>query len=329
MPIIISKYKAKGPFKSGHFSTIYSAKLRPIPRLKQIRKRLELEDGDFIDVDWSYHVSEIKPSKKLVILLHGLEGNAQRSYIKGQGSILNKNGWDVASMNHRGCSGEENRLYLSYHSGRTEDLAEFITHIITTYKYDEISLVGYSLGGNVLLKYLGERDELPKQLKSGVAISTPLHLRGALEQLIKRENFVYSQTFINDLRRKYKRKMSNFPESMNLEELKKIGTLLDFDHLYTAKAHGFKDAYDYYEKSSSIHVLENIKVPVLILNAENDSFLSPESYPFQLIKKLDNVFLEVPRHGGHVGFHETNGIYYSERRVIEFLSDFTSEIAEN
>jgi predicted alpha/beta-fold hydrolase len=321
VPIINSTYQAKGLFKSGHFSTIYSAKLRPTLRLKQTRKRLELTDSDFIDVDWSYHISEVKASHKVVILLHGLEGNAQRGYIKGQGQHLNKNGWDVAAINHRGCSGEDNRLYLSYNSGRTEDLAEFIEHIIARYSYDEISIVGYSLGGNVLLKYLGECTALPHQVKSGVAISTPLHLRGALEQLIKWENFVYSKTFINDLRKKYKRKMSNFPEAMNTEELKKIGSLLDFDNLYTAKAHGFKDAFDYYEKSSSIYVLENIKVPVLILNAENDSFLCPESYPFGLIKNLENVYLEVPRHGGHVGFHESNNVYYSERRVIEFLTD--------
>lgn len=320
MPILPSTYQAKGLFKNGHFSTIYSAKLRRVATLEQTRKRLELDDGDFIDVDWSYHISEVKPSNKLVILLHGLEGNAQRSYIKGQGKILVANGWDVAALNHRGCSGEDNRLYLSYNSGRTDDLSAFINHAITQYSYKEISIVGFSLGGNVLLKYLGECENLPSQVKSGVAVSTPLHLRGALEQLIKWENFVYSKTFINDLRRKYKRKMTNFPEAMNAGELKRIGSLLDFDNLYTAKAHGFKDAYDYYEKSSSIHVLENITVPVLILNAENDSFLSPESYPFELVKNLENVFLEVPRYGGHVGFYESNNTYYSEQRVLEFLS---------
>lgn len=328
MPILPSTYQAKGLFKNGHFSTIYSARFRPVSAIEQTRERLELDDGDFVDIDWSYHIpasqagrSEKKQSQKLAILLHGLEGNAQRSYILGQARILKENGWDIAAMNHRGCSGEENRLYLSYNSGRTNDLSDFIDHAITQYDYQEISIVGFSLGGNVLLKYLGECDELPKQVKNGVAVSTPLHLRGALEQLIKKENFMYSKTFINDLRQKYKRKMPSFPEAMNAEELKKIGNLLDFDNLYTAKAHGFKDAYDYYEKSSSIHVLKNITVPTLILNAENDSFLSPESYPFELIKNLENVYLEVPRHGGHVGFHQTNKIYYSEQRILDFLTN--------
>lgn len=318
MPIINSTYKAKGLFKSGHFSTIYSAKLRPIPKVNQKRKRLELSDGDFVDVDWSFSENS---EKKIAILLHGLEGNAQRVYIKGQAKMLVEHGWDVAAMNHRGCSGEENRLYLSYNSGRTEDLEELVNHILNCYDYDTISLIGFSLGGNVLLKYLGEREVVPSQIKNGVAISTPLYLRGALEQLIKPENMVYSKTFINDLRQKYKRKMTQFPNAMNAEELKKIQNLLDFDNLYTAKAHGFQDAYDYYAKSSSLQYLPNIKIPVLILNAANDSFLSPECYPFDIAKHHENIYLESPKHGGHVGFHMTNKHYYSEKRTLQFIND--------
>jgi len=319
MPIIHSPYKAKGLHKNGHFSTIYSAKLRPVPKLEQQRERLELSDGDFVDIDWSFSKDSSKKSKKVAILLHGLEGNAQRVYIKGQGKILIKNGWDVAAMNHRGCSGVENRLYLSYNSGRTEDLSELIDHVVSNYDYTTISLIGFSLGGNVILKYLGERDAVIPEIKSAVAISTPLYLRGALEQLVKKENVIYSKTFIKDLRKKYKRKMTQFPDAMNADELKKIQNLLDFDNLYTAKAHGFDDAYDYYEKSSSLQFLPNIKIPTLILNAENDSFLSPECYPFELAKNHKNIFLEVPKTGGHVGFYKTNTLYYSEKRTLEFI----------
>ncbi|MFC7357741.1 YheT family hydrolase [Jejudonia soesokkakensis] len=318
MPIVKSSFTARGLFKNGHFSTIYSAKLRPIQKVSQKRERLELSDGDFIDIDWSY--SE-KKTKKVALLLHGLEGNAQRVYIKNQAKLLTQNNWDVAAMNHRGCSGEENRMYLSYNSGRTEDLKELINHIVAFKTYDVITLIGFSLGGNVLLKYLGEEISIPPQIKSGVAISTPLHLRGALEQLIKFENFVYSRTFVNDLRKKYKRKMVQFPDAMNAEELKKIQNLLDFDNLYTAKAHGFKNAYDYYEKSSSLPLLPNIQIPVLILNAKNDSFLSEKCYPYKIASENKNVYLETPKHGGHVGFHMTNKIYYSEKRVLEFIND--------
>jgi predicted alpha/beta-fold hydrolase len=318
MPIITSPFKAKGFFKNGHFATIYSAKLRPIPRVKQQRKRLELNDGDFLDIDWSFSA---KKTKKLAILLHGLEGNAQRVYMKGQAKILIEDGWDVAAMNHRGCSGEENKLYLSYNSGRTEDLAELIDHIIEKDTYLEITLVGFSLGGNLVLKYLGEDRVVPKQISKAVSISAPLDLRGSLEQLIKFENFVYNLTFVQDLKGKYKRKMHHFPEIMNTNEFKKVKTLLDFDNLYTAPAHGFKDAYDYYDKSSSLQFLPNIKIPVLIVNALNDSFLSEKCYPVALAKKHKNIYLESSKYGGHVGFHVTNNMYYSEKRTLEFINE--------
>jgi len=317
MPIINSTYRAKGIFKNGHFATIYSAKFRPIPKIAQTRKRLELSDGDFVDVDWSF--SEEKTSK-VAIILHGLEGNSQRVYVQGQGKVLIENGWDVAAMNHRGCSGEDNRKYLSYNSGRTEDLTELIQQILSTTRYSKISLIGFSLGGNVVLKYLGEQGTIPPEVKSGVAISTPIHLRGALERLINPENVIYSKTFINDLRKKYKRKMAQFPDAMNAEELKKIKSLLDFDNLYTAKAHGFDNAYDYYERSSSLQYLINIQVPVLILNAENDSFLSDECYPLEIAQHSENIHLEVPQHGGHVGFYQSNKLYYSEQRTLDFIN---------
>ena len=317
MPLISSPYRARGVFKNGHFSTIYSAKLRPIPKVAQERERLELSDGDFIDIDWSF---ADKKKGKVALLLHGLEGNAQRVYMQGQASILNENGWDVAAMNHRGCSGEENRLYLSYNSGRTEDLSELIHHILTNKTYDEIALIGFSLGGNLVIKYLGERHSVPSQISKGVVISAPLHLRGSLERLIQFENFVYNRTFITDLKKKYKRKMAHFPEKMSRDEYKKVRTLLDFDNLYTAPAHGFRDAYDYYEKSSSLQFLPQISNKVLILNAQNDSFLSPKCYPSEFASKSKNVYLESPKHGGHVGFHDTNAVYYSEQRTLDFLN---------
>lgn len=318
MPNVSSPYRAKGFFKNGHFSTIFSAKLRPIPKVTQERKRLELTDGDFVDVDWSYteHPLEVK---KVAILLHGLEGNAQRVYMRGHAKKLLDAGWDVAAMNHRGCSGEENRLYISYNSGRTNDLSELITDILSKGNHQEISLVGFSLGGNLLLKYLGEEGVVPTEVKSGVAVSAPLHLAGSLERLEQRQNWVYRTSFLLDLRAKYKRKMIRFPDQMNVEELRKVRSLLDFDNLYTAPAHGFRDAAHYYDKSSSLPFLEKIKVPVLILNALNDSFLSEKCYPFTLAEKQENIYLETPKHGGHVGFHVNNKSYYSEERVVSFL----------
>ena len=127
MPLIRSNYKPNFPFKNGHFSTIYSAKLRPSPNLEQQRERLQLSDGDFMDIDWSFAEN---PSRKVAVLLHGLEGNAQRTYIKGQTKVLNENGWDAAAVNFRGCSGEANLSYQSYNAGKTDDLEAVINSIL-------------------------------------------------------------------------------------------------------------------------------------------------------------------------------------------------------
>jgi hypothetical protein len=318
MPLIKSNYIPSFPFKNGHFSTIYSAKLRPSPSLIQQRERIQLADGDFMDIDWSFSK---KYSQKVAILLHGLEGNAQRTYMKGQAKILNQNGWDAVAVNFRGCSGEANLSYQSYNAGKTDDLEAVINFILKKDRYTEIALVGFSLGGNLLLKYLGERETFPKEIKKAVAISTPLSLKGSLESLNEFSNWVYRNSFMINLRKKYKTKMKDFPEKMTASDYKKITSLLEFDNVYTAPAHGFKDAFDYYEKNSSLQFLPKIQIPVLVLNAENDSFLSPECYPTDLASKMKNLFLEMPKYGGHVGFHQTNKLYYSEKRTMQFLNE--------
>lgn len=318
MPFVKSFYQPSYIYRNGHFSTIYSAKLRSTPALTQGRERVHLPDHDFIDIDWSFAKSQ---QNKVAILLHGLEGNAQRTYIKGAANALLKDNWDIAAMNFRGCSGEDNTAYQSYHSGKTDDLASLIHHILEKDRYQEIVLVGFSLGANMLLKYLGERDELPKEVKKGVAISVPTSLRGSLESLNRNENWMYSQVFLYHLRRKYKLKMTKHSDKMSSSDLDKIKTLKDFDDVYTSKAHGFKNAYDYYKKNSSNQFLPNIKVPVLILNAKNDSFLNSDCFPFQLAENSKNIFLETPLYGGHVGFHLSDDTYYSEQRTVDFLNE--------
>jgi len=318
MPLIKSNYNPPWIFKNGHFSTIYSAKFRPSIYLPQERERITLPDNDFIDVDWSYSKSS---KNRLAILLHGLEGNAQRPYIKSAGLQLVNADWDVAAVNYRGCSGENNLLYQSYHSGKTDDLETIINHILEKDVYQEIVLIGFSLGANLLLKYLGERENPPKQIKKGIAISVPSSLRGSLESLNKTQNWLYSVAFLISLRKKYKLKMSLFQEDMNSSDLDKIKTLKDFDDIYTSKAHGFKDAYDYYQKNSSNQFIPNIKIPILILNAKNDSFLNQDCYPYAIAENSKNIYLETPLYGGHVGFHQTNKEYYSEKRTIQFLKE--------
>jgi len=318
MPSVSSKFEPPILFRNPHFATIYSAKLRPSPKLIQQRERIQLPDADFMDIDWSFAAQQ---SRKVAVLLHGLEGNAQRTYMKGQAKILNENGFDAAAVNFRGCSGEANLSYQSYNAGKTDDLEAVINSILKMDKYSEIDLIGFSLGGNLLLKYLGERETFPKEIKKAVAISTPLSLKGSLESLNQFYNWVYRNSFLINLRKKYKVKMKDFPEKMTVSDYKKIKSLLEFDNLYTAPAHGFKDAFDYYEKNSSLQFLPNIEIPIYILNAENDSFLSSDCYPTALASKMKNLHLEIPKYGGHVGFHQTNKVYYSEIQALRFLSE--------
>ena len=315
MPILQNTYKPRFYFKSGLISTVYSGLARRV-EISQKRERLTLSDGDFIDFDWRF--SEDK-SNACIVLLHGLVGHAQRPYLTGAAQLFNKNKIDAVSVNFRGCSGEINSKFRSYHSGATEDLVDIIQHLISIKKYDKIYLKGISLGANIILKYLGERDTIPTEVKAAIAISAPCDLNGACEELHKLKNKPYSMRFLKHLKASLQLKMEKFPNQMSLETFNNIKTLRDFDNVYTAKAHGFKDAADYYKQCSSLQFLPNIKTPTLIINALNDSFLSPDCYPVKEAKNNANLYLEMPKYGGHVGFVDQNNVYYNEMRALEFV----------
>ncbi|MEQ3664704.1 MULTISPECIES: YheT family hydrolase [unclassified Olleya] len=305
-------------FRNGHVSTIYSGVMRKVEGVTQKRERITLLDTDFIDLDWSYAGNK---TKQLLVVLHGLEGNAQRHYMLGSAKIANQNNMDAVCVNFRGCSGEVNKTFQSYHSGKTDDLASVIKHITSQFDYDTIYLNGFSLGGNVILKYLGETLDLPKQIKAAVTVSVPVYLRGSLEQLMSSKNYVYSKKFLRNLRTKLVEKQHLFPQKINNQDLSAVRTLKDFDDVYTSKAHGFKDAYDYYEQSSSLQYLKHISIPTLLINAQNDSFLSKECYPIQEAEENTNFYLEMPKYGGHVGFYDQQNVYYSEKRMLQFITN--------
>ena len=317
MPIIESTYKPPFYFKNGFISTVYSGLVRRVS-LKQERERITLKDGDFLDLDWSFSNSK---SSKLIILLHGLEGNGQRPYMTGTAKLFNKNGIDAICVNFRGCSGEDNLKYYSYHSGATEDLEAVIEHAVSVKKYSEIHLKGISLGANIILKYLGERDKVPTQVKTAIAVSVPCYLSGSARELHTFKNKLYHDRFLKHLVNRLRTKQQRFPDLLKIEELEAIKTLTSFDNVYTAKAHGFEDALDYYLRCSSLQFLPNIKTPTLIINALNDSFLSAECYPVKEAKNNLNLHLEMPNHGGHAGFVDKKNIYYNERRALEFIKD--------
>ena len=316
MPQLNSDYTPPLLFKNGHFATIYSGIIRSVNGVVQKRERITLSDGDFLDLDWS---DSVTPTQKLVILLHGLEGDAQRPYITGSAKILNQNGYDTCAVNYRGCSGEPNVKYRSYHSGATEDLIEVLNHILNTKNYSEIYLKGFSLGGNLLLKYLGEGNDVPKEIKGAVAVSVPCNLHDSCKQLLSIKNIMYAIKFKGNLLGKLRQKQHMFPDKISDNDIKSIKTLKDFDDIYTSQAHGFEDALDYYKKSSSLQFLPHIQVPSLIINAKDDSFLGPECYPIKETGKNTKLFLEMPSYGGHVGFWGKNNITYTEKRALAFF----------
>jgi len=316
MPIIPSSYNPPFLLKNGHFSTIYAGIWRKINDFSQKRERIELTDGDFLDLDWSFSNTA---SPKVVILIHGLEGNAQRAYIAGSAKELNANSYDACAINLRTCSGEQNRLYRSYHSGATEDLDAVVQHILANKHYTQIFIKGFSLGGNLTLKYLGEERTIPKEVKAAMAVSVPCSLYSSCKELLKSKNLPYAIRFKKNLVGKLKEKQKYFPKNISNADIKNVITLKDFDDIYTSRAHGFKDALDYYAKCSCLPFLQKIKTPTLIINAQNDSFLGSECFPCKEAENNPNLYLEIPKYGGHVGFYGAKNITYTEKRATKFF----------
>ncbi|NNK17538.1 MAG: alpha/beta fold hydrolase [Maribacter sp.] len=318
MPLITSDYNPPFPFKNGHVATFFSGLVRKVDGVVQERERIRLTDGDFLDLDWSF---SSKATNKVMILLHGLEGHAQRPYITGSAKLGNFNGYDACAVNFRGCSGEMNNLYRSYHSGATEDLEAVVSHILHSNKYDEIFIKGFSLGGNLALKFIGEQEVIPKEIKAVVAVSVPCSLHSSLVQLLQPKNFLYAKRFKNHLKAKMRVKQEFYPLKISDEDIYNVKTLKDFDDIYTSKAHGFKDAMDYYKKCSSLQFLPKINIPALIINAKNDSFLGPECYPYKEADENNSLYLETPDYGGHVGFYDKKNISYTENRFLKFFDE--------
>jgi predicted alpha/beta-fold hydrolase len=298
---------------NGHIQTIVPAILGRRIALPFDRERITTSDGDFLDIDWLRASSD-----RLLIISHGLEGNSRRPYMLGMANIFFSQGWDVVSWNFRSCSGEMNRRPVFYHSGATADLETVISH--TARNYAEVYLVGFSLGGNLTLKYLGEYHPSTPKITKAVAISVPLDLSGSSDKIGQRENILYANRFLRTLKWKIIQKARVFPE-IQVKNLDKIKTLRQFDDVYTGPLHGFEGADDYYAKCSSLGFLPKIAAKVLILNAKNDPFLSSSCYPEEIGTQLTRVFMEFPDNGGHVGFapRKITDIFWSEKRAFEFL----------
>ncbi len=316
MPLVSDHYRPPFLFRSGHFNTIYPTLFRKVPKLNYHRKRYELPDGDFIDVDFLQ-----KNNQDLVVIQHGLEGNSQSTYIRGMAYYLSQHHYDIAVVNFRGCSGEYNRLPSSYHSCSIQDL-DYVVKKLSKSNYHNIYLVGFSLGGNQILYYLGKQaTKLPNKLQAAVCISVPVDLIGGARQLARLKNFIYMKRFILYLKNKIFYKAKIFPEKVMVNGFRKVKTFHEFDRLYTAPLHGFSDEYHYWSQCSSLPVLANIKTPTLLINAGDDSFLSKASYPEKIAVKSKFFHFEKTKYGGHCGYHLPGGIYYSDLRCLQFFNE--------
>jgi len=315
---ITSKYRPPYWLFNGHLQTIYPALFRKVELEGCERERIDTPDGDFLDLDW-YRNGQ----KKLAILCHGLEGSSDRAYMKGAARALIAKGIDVLCWNYRGCSGEMNRRPRFYHSGATDDLDTVVGHALSKNKYNGLFLMGFSLGGNLVLKYLGERgDALRPEISRGMALSVPLDLAGSSREIARPKNYLYEQRFLKSLKRKVSLKAALGLIDVDPNQLKKVVSVWEFDDQFTAPLHGFANAEDYYEKCSSLGFLDKISVPTLILNARNDSFLADTCYPHDKLKDHPFVSLITPARGGHVGFASENssGTYWHEKLATVFFT---------
>lgn len=319
MPLIRhSTHKAPRWLPNGHFQTIYPSVFRKVEGLGYERERISTPDNDFLNLDWSL----VNDQSRLVIISHGLEGDSTRQYMLGMVKILNQHGFNCLAWNYRGCGGELNQQVRFYHSGATDDLSLVIAHARAR-GFDDLSLIGFSLGGNLTLRYLGEQGTQALGLvNKAVVFSVPLHLSSSSDKIGTWQDWIYEQRFNRTLKQKVRQKAARFPNDIDLRPLAHVRSLRDFDEHFTAKIHGFASAEDYYTRCSSLFVLPSIQIETLIVNAQNDPFLSAECYPYRLLEQHPTVWFEAPAQGGHCGFwpQRYEGFLWSEQRALEFLT---------
>lgn len=299
----------------GHLQTIWPSFFRKV-LLHHVPQTGWIRTPDADELAYDYYALE--GAKGLVVLCHGLEGNARRPYMLGMAAALLEAGYEVLAWSYRGCGERLNKQPIFYHSGATYDL-ETVVCFAQQLKLLPIYLVGFSLGGNLVMRWLGELGQkVPAAVRGAVAISVPLDLAAGSDYLTRPAAKAYTLNFLKSLKAKVKAKAERFPEHFRLDLLPKTKNLRHFDEYFTAPLHGYKDADDYYSRASSLFVLPQITVPTLLLQAANDPFLPPSCYPEGPYPQLQ---LEITPAGGHVGFTvrgQTKS--HAEERVVRFLN---------
>lgn len=317
MTINIPPYKAHGPMKSGHVNTLFRHFFSNNIVHPFKREALLLDEGFHLHLDW--FCQNQSPNKKLLLFTHGLESSSFSPDIQQTIPQAQKLGFDVLAYNCRNCAqGEPLEAGAFYHSGLSSDLAQVVNHVIKNQHYQSIVLVGLSMGGNITLKYLGEQGaNVPKALKAALVVSAPLHLSDCSKQLLRFPDSIYAQHFLRSLKQKVKALKTGIAEQgIDVNSVLNCKNLNQFDDRLVAKIHGFKNAEDYYQQSSSINLLGSIALPTVLINAQNDPILSQSCYPDIANPNIQSYY---PKHGGHLGFYLKRGHYLS--RCIQALKN--------
>ncbi|MGK7393844.1 MAG: YheT family hydrolase [Candidatus Cyclobacteriaceae bacterium M3_2C_046] len=314
-----SKYRAPFYLFNQHMETIIPNLFRKVGPVNYQRQKYQTRDQDFFYLDWIKNNSD-----KLVILAHGLEGSSTKGYMRGMAKMFSEQGSDVLAWNCRSCGGEMNLKEKLYHHGDIDDLKELMEFILSKYNYKKIFLIGFSMGGSIIIKLLASyAQSMPHQLKGGIAISVPCHLSSSAVEVEKKKNRIYHQRFLKKLRRKIEQKFRHQPDFF--QQIKKARSFSDLNRLYTVKIYGYQNEQEFYQQASAGNYLTQLTVPTYILNALNDPMLSNQCYPVQIAQKHSKVFLETPSRGGHVGFSQENSPYtWSETRSLDFVRQFAS-----
>jgi predicted alpha/beta-fold hydrolase len=322
----MNKFTPAFGLKNRHLQTVYTTYFRKLPDLEYEKEKFTLSDGDFVECFW-HKLKDHKEDTPIAILFHGLAGSYKSPYIQGTMQELENAGISSVLMHFRGCGDENNLKARSYHSGDTQDASEFIQSVKKRFPQAKLCAIGYSLGANMLLKLLGEKEE-KCLLNAAVGVSPPLRLDICATHMNSGFAKVYQAHLLKDLNaallKKYDQHDMQKLLHLKKEEVKNLDTFWKFDDAYTAPIHGFSSAKEYYEKSSARQYLKSIKIPTLIIHAKDDPFMTPEVLP-NAAELSSSVTLEVSEHGGHVGFISGSifkPVYWMEKRVVEFLKGF-------
>ena len=312
-------------FTGGHKQTLYAwARRRRFPHLPApVERHFDVAHDARVLAHCHWH--EQPQRHPTLLLLHGLEGSSHAHYMGGISDKAWAAGWNVVRLNQRNCGSTEHLSRGLYHSGLTHDPLFVIRELIARDGISEMAVAGYSLGGNLALKLAGELGaDAPPELKAVCAVSPTMDLEVCVRALERRSNLAYEWNFVRNLKARMRRKAAAFPGDYTLDALRRVWTVRQFDEAYTAPHHGFRDASDYYYRASAMRVIDRIRVPALILTAEDDPFVPPEPFRAPAVANNPNVTVVITPHGGHCAYVErpdgTYDGYWAEREIVRFVT---------